>query len=91
MPKDPDESITFPNSDEQRRSFLRRQRGGKKGSITKRISHIDELIKENGSRTRTRSLFDSLLLIQKEAYDLNQSLEDLGEDTEDWMDDINSR
>ena len=82
------DDLTFPDSDEQRRSFLRRQRGGKKGSITKRIQHIEDIIKENGSRTRICSLFDSMLLVKKEASSINQTLEELGEETEDWMDDI---
>ena len=85
--KEGDETY-FPDSGDQRREFLRRQRGGKKGSITKRILQIDDIIKENGSRTRISSLFESLLLVQKEATDINQALEDMGDDTEDYLEDI---
>ena len=74
--------------DESHRLLLRKQRGGKKGSITKRINQIEEIMKENGSRTRIRSLFDSMLEVRKDAKDINQKLEDLGEDTENWMDDL---
>ena len=45
-------------------------------------------MKINGSRTRIRSLYDSMILVLKEAHDINQSLEDLGDDTEGWMHDI---
>ena len=83
------EEAALSTSNDQRRMYLRRKRGGKKGSITKRILQIDDIMKENGSRTRIRSLFDSLLYVQKEAKDINQSLEELQEDTEDWMDEIN--
>ena len=74
--------------DERHRLLLRKQRGGKKGSITKRINQIEEIMKENGSRTRIRSLFDSLLEVRKDAKDINQKLKDLREDTENWMDDL---
>ena len=74
--------------DDSHCKLLRKQRGWKKGSITKRINQIEEIMKENGSRTRIRSLFDSMLEVRKDAKEINQKLEDLGEDTESWVDDL---
>ena len=69
-------------------ALLRRQRGGKKGSITKRINLIEDIMKVNGSRTRIRSLFESIFPVLKEAEEINQHLEELGDDTDDYMDDV---
>ena len=76
------------DTSEERIKSLRRQRAGKKGSITKRIQQLEELTRQGGSRTRTISLLQSLIEVKHEAKKINQSLEDLGEDTEDWMDEI---
>ena len=61
--KEGDETL-FRESRDQSRKFLRRHRGGKKGSISKRILQIDE----NGCRIQINSLFESLLLVQKEFF-----------------------
>ena len=67
---------------------LKRQRAGKKRSITIRIKQIKRIIAERGSRTRITSLFNSLLVVKREAERLNSDVLSLSHDSLDWIDDI---
>ena len=67
----PLQNSVFPDRPEQKLYLLKRKRGGKKGSITKRIQQLEDLIQEGGSRTRITSLFQSLLSVQREANEIN--------------------
>ena len=67
---------------------LKRQRAGKKQSITIRIKQIKHIIAERGSRTRITSLFNSLLAVKRETERLNSDVLSLSHDSLDWIDDI---
>ena len=65
---------------------LKKRRGVKKGSITRRINEIVKLINEQGSRTKVKSLLRFLLVVKQEVEDIEQELADLDENhDESWI------
>ena len=69
-------SNELPSKDEQILK-LKRQRAGKKGSITKRVNDLTRLVSESGSRTRIRFLHDALLKVHQAVKDTCAELADL--------------
>ena len=65
---------------------LKNKRAAKKGSITKRINEITQLINDNGSRTKVKFLLQALLKVKGEAQELDSQLARLNSDhDETWM------
>ena len=64
--------MSFSSEDETERRVvkIKRLRAGKKGSITKRIDQVLQLIKENASRTKIKYLMTALQEVQAAASDL---------------------
>ena len=71
---------------------LKRIRSGKKGSITKRITQLDRLVSEGGSRTQISYLLEALLVVQKAIQAIHEELLSLESDPEtDWIEVENHR
>ena len=51
---------------------IKNRRTAKKGSITKRIGEITQLINDNGSRTKVKFLLEKLLVVRDEAIVLDK-------------------
>ena len=67
---------------------LRRKRGGKKGSITKRIKQIDEIIVKRGSRSKLMVLLEQLNVTLNDAIILHDALmEKIDKNEADYSDD----
>ena len=71
---------------------LKNKRAAKKGSITKRINEITQLINDNGSRTKVKFLLKALLKVKEEAQELDSKLASVTSDhDETWMEAENER
>ena len=74
---------------EDRRSpadILKAKRAAKKGSITRRINEITQLINDNGSRTKVNFLLTALQTVKGEAEKLDEELSTLVTDHDEmWM------
>ena len=65
---------------------LKNRRAAKKGSITKRINEIMQLLNDSGSRTKIKSLMGFLLVVKGEAEKVDSELAELVEDhDETWI------
>ncbi len=59
---------------------LRKQRGAKGESLKRRINEIEQLINNNGSRTKVKALLGFLLVVKKETETLDTKLSDVDEE-----------
>ena len=62
---------------------IKNRRTAKKGSITKRIGEITQLINDNGSRTKVKFLLEKLLVVRDEAIVLDKELASLDKNHDD--------
>ena len=53
---------------------LKRERAGKKGSITRKTMQIKQLIEKSGSRTKLKFQQESLMMVKREAENLHEKL-----------------
>ena len=53
---------------------LKRERAGKKGSITRKTMQIKQLIEKSGSRTKLKFQQESLMMVNREAENLHEKL-----------------
>ena len=64
-----------------------------KGLITKKIMQIKQLIEERGNRTKLKFLYESLIMVKREAENLHEELMQLLPENDenyshDWVEDI---
>ena len=72
--------------------ILKRKRAAKKGSMTRRINEITQLINDNGSRTKVKFLLSALQTVKEEAAKLDSELSALVNDHDDaWMENERER
>ena len=65
---------------------LKAKRAAKKGSMTRRINEITQIINDNGSRTKVTFLLKALLTVKAEAEKLDDELSSLVTDHDEaWM------
>ena len=80
---------------EDRRSpadILKAKRAAKKGSITRRINEITQLINDNGSRTKVKFLLTALQTVKAEAEKLDEELSMLVADHDEmWIENERER
>ena len=80
------------STEEKHIQRLKNRRAAKKGSITKRINEITQLLNDSGSRTKIKSLLAFLLVVKKEAETIDNELADLVEDhDESWIENERER
>ena len=71
---------------------IKNRRTAKKGSITKRIGEITQLINDNGSRTKVKFLLEKLLVVRDEAIVLDTELAALDKNHDDsWIENEKER
>ena len=77
---------------EKRITQLTNSKRGKKGSITKRITQIDRIVGDGGSRSQIKYLVDALLEVKKALQAVCDELVTLSPDTDsEWIDTENLR
>ena len=65
---------------------IKNKRAAKKGSITKRINEMMQLINDNGSRTKVKFMLEKLFVVRDEAIALDKELATLTLDHDDsWI------
>ena len=67
---------------------IKSRRAAKKGSITKRIAEITQIINDNGSRRKVKLLLEKLFVVRDQAIVLDKELASLVSDHDDsWIED----
>ncbi len=76
----------------ERVTQLMNSRRGKKGSITKRITQIDRIVGDGGSRSQVTYLIEALAKVQESLQAVCEELLNLAPDTDsEWLDNENMR
>ena len=68
---------------------LKRRRASKKGHVTRRITELDRLVSEGGSRSKIRYLLEALMDKYKEVGDIHEEIVPLIDaDDSDWLEEV---
>ena len=81
-----------PNKEflQQRIEKLKRQRAGKKGSITKRIAQLTRLVSEYGSRTKIKYLLEALHSVHEATKTVCEEISSLTDSADaGWIEEVN--
>ena len=77
------------SSEENKVAKLKRQRAGKKGSITKRIEQLNRLLSEGGSRTKIKYLHSAMIEVHNATKAICEQINVLMDsDDTDWIEEV---